>query len=339
MSDRYARQRLIPSWDQDRLVKATAVVVGVGALGNEVAKNLALAGVGRLVVCDPDTVSVSNLSRSVLLTAEDVGRPKVEAVAASLGRLAPDISVEPRVGDLARQVGLGELADADAVLGCLDSRRAEAPLVDGGTSPWAGEVRLRLSVEDPCYGCSLSPRQRAEADLPLGCEDLDPSGPRPASIVSTAIVAGWMAMLALRVIFGERPATHFLRIEGPAGATAPVTVARDASCLHHRPLSAPAPTALSNRASVAELLSSLPPGAVPSIWTPFPVPAPCPGCGQRTGGVGPCPGCGRTTRPRYSEQLTDADGGQPLSSVGVAPEEILAVRMPKGDHQWLRLSR
>ena len=73
--DRYARQRLIPQWDQRRLAEATAVIAGVGAVGNEVAKNLALLGVGRLVLCDPDIVARSNLSRTVLFCDGDVGRP------------------------------------------------------------------------------------------------------------------------------------------------------------------------------------------------------------------------------------------------------------------------
>ena len=52
--DRYARLRLIAWWDQERLRRATVLVVGAGALGNEVLKNLALVGIGHLVVVDYD---------------------------------------------------------------------------------------------------------------------------------------------------------------------------------------------------------------------------------------------------------------------------------------------
>src|SRR5690242_1832673 len=90
-ADRYARQVLVPGWAQTRLAAATAVVAGTGALGNEVAKNLALAGVGRLVLCDPDVVDTGNLSRATLFTAADVGRRKVDAAADALARLVPSV--------------------------------------------------------------------------------------------------------------------------------------------------------------------------------------------------------------------------------------------------------
>jgi len=62
-ADRYGRLRLIPWWRQERLAEARVLVVGAGALGNEVLKNLALLGVGTVVVIDLDAVEPSNLSR------------------------------------------------------------------------------------------------------------------------------------------------------------------------------------------------------------------------------------------------------------------------------------
>jgi glutamyl-tRNA reductase len=72
--DRYARQRLIPSWQQESLKQATVLVGGAGALGNEVIKNLALLGIGRLIILDRDTIEVSNLSRTVLFRPLSVHR-------------------------------------------------------------------------------------------------------------------------------------------------------------------------------------------------------------------------------------------------------------------------
>src|SRR5438105_3813463 len=165
MSDeRFDRHRFVPGWSQDRLATATAVLLGVGALGNEAARLLVLCGVGRLVLCDPDRVASSNLSRCALFRERDVGRFKVEAAADALADLAPGIAVAVRPLPLGRGVGLAELRDANVVLGCLDSRAARLQLagrcnlvgagwIDGGTHPWGGEVRPYLDPDGPCYGC------------------------------------------------------------------------------------------------------------------------------------------------------------------------------------------
>ena len=67
--DRYSRLRLIAWWEQEKLTAAKVLVVGAGALGNEVLKNLALMGVGLVYVVDFDTIEESNLTRSVLIRA------------------------------------------------------------------------------------------------------------------------------------------------------------------------------------------------------------------------------------------------------------------------------
>lgn len=352
--DRFARARLIPDWDPDQLATSTAVIAGVGALGNEVAKNLALAGVGRLILSDPDTVSGSNLSRTVLFRVSDVGRAKPIAAATALGALAPDTEVVTRVAGLVSGVGLGELADAGVVLGCLDSIRSRmqllgrcalvgAALVDGGTGMWGGEVRLRLSPDEACFGCTLSAHERGMSDLPFSCAEPFGDGPAPASIVATSLVGGWMTVAALRILLGRAPDYRLVRVDGLGGRAEPVTVRRDVECPHHDPLQgAVEPVGVSHRHRVGDLLAALPQGAEPFGWTRFALPPRCPGCGgaaqQADGDVTSCPVCGSLIRPRFSERLRDAGSDQRLCELGVAPGEILTVRLPEGGRQWRRLS-
>lgn len=360
--DRYARHSLIPGWEQVRLTAATAIVVGVGALGNEVAKNLALAGFGRLVLCDPDTVHVSNLSRTVLFgphhTAADAagGRPKAAAAAQALRAMVPGLDVESRVADLASGVGLGEMNDAAVVVGCLDSRHARlrllgrcalagTPLVDGGTTAWGGEVRVRLAVDEPCYGCSLTTHQRSTTDVPWSCTDAAlMDGPLGASIATSALVAGWMAQAVLRIALGRPPGYRLLRIDGEFGHAAPVEVRRDPGCPHHGRLGAVQRLALDHTATVAELLAALPADADPLTWTEFRLPGDCGHCGAalETGSdLGAaarlCPVCGRRLRLPFTRRLREAPGQLSLRELAVAPEEIIAVLQPEGDVRWLRL--
>jgi molybdopterin/thiamine biosynthesis adenylyltransferase len=89
--DRFQRFRLIGWWDQERLSRAKVLVIGAGALGNEIIKNLALLGVGHLFIADLDRIENSNLSRSILYRAADNGRFKAETAA----RAARDICVAP----------------------------------------------------------------------------------------------------------------------------------------------------------------------------------------------------------------------------------------------------
>ena len=367
-TDRYDRQRLIPGWDQARVAGVTAVIIGIGAIGNEVAKNLALAGVGRLILCDPDTVAVSNLSRTVLLGSHDVGMPKAEAAARALRDLVPGITTEPRVADLGSGVGLGELADAAVVLSCIDTIRgrmrllgraalARAALVDGGTHPYGGEIRVRLSPEEACYGCSLSPHERGVSDLPWSCFGMTSDAPQPASIATTALVASWMTLAALGIILGTPPGYHILSIDAMTGRTAPVTINRDPECPHHRPLNeAQTLNPATNRNTLRDLLATLNTDDEPFAWEQFTVGMRCGNCRREAGGEqsweqGPggtadavrmvrvCDNCGGLMRTRFSQRLRDANPDARLSKLGVAPEDILPVRASGGDYRCLRLSR
>src|SRR5437764_7963688 len=97
--DRYGRLRLISWWRQEKLAAARVLVVGAGALGNEVIKNLALLGVGTTHVIDLDDVEPSNLSRSVLFRAADGGRAKAEVAAERAREINPAAAVVPLRGD------------------------------------------------------------------------------------------------------------------------------------------------------------------------------------------------------------------------------------------------
>src|SRR6187401_475877 len=122
--DRYGRFRLISWWRQEKLAAAKVLVVGAGALGNEVLKNLALLGVGHVYVIDYDTIESTNLTRSVLYRASDAGKSKAERAAAAVKAINPDVKVHAVNGNVIADLGLGVYAEMDVVIGCLDNREA-----------------------------------------------------------------------------------------------------------------------------------------------------------------------------------------------------------------------
>lgn len=223
--DRYARQRAIEWWDQDRLAAATIVVVGVGALGNEVAKNLALLGIGRLLVVDGDRVEVSNLSRSVLFRETDVGRPKATVAAEALRVLEPALRVEAIVGDLEFTLGGGLLRESDLVIGCLDSVNARWALnrrcfdagvawLNAGINTLAGEVSLHVPGESGCYECGMTAGMWQRFHERYSCTRLLsrlPPRTLPTTIPVTAMTAGIVTQEALAWLHRQREGTAGLR--------------------------------------------------------------------------------------------------------------------------------
>lgn len=342
MIDRFQRHQLVPGWRQDRLGSATAVILGVGAVGNEVTRLLAMAGVGHLILCDPDRVELSNLSRTALFRERDVGRFKVEAAADALLDLAPGLAVDPRPLPLVHGVGLAELRDASIVLGCLDSRSARlalagrcglvrAPWIDGGTHPWGGEVRPYLDPDGPCYGCSLTAEERAVIDAPWSCLDTGTPLEQGAEALSSALVGTWMAQIAVRFLMGLSIPTGALILDGARGTTRLLEQRRDPSCPLHMPLTEPVAVPVDHAASLAELRTALSDGGVPLAWDPVQSRVECPACGfaeERWGvpSVVPCPRCGQDLRPRTTLELVAAPGSLLLHELGIAPREILAVR-------------
>lgn len=94
---RYARQRMlseIGDMGQEKLSRASVLIVGVGGLGSPIALYLAGAGVGRIGVIDADVVSVSNLQRQVLYREAMVGQNKATCAAAQLRALNSAIKVD-----------------------------------------------------------------------------------------------------------------------------------------------------------------------------------------------------------------------------------------------------
>ena len=119
-NDRYARQQdLVP---HDRLTDVRATVVGVGAIGRQVALQLAAIGVRQLQIVDFDVVDLTNVTTQGYWTG-DVGRTKVEATKAAISGLDPSTMVETVCDRFRSPLDIGK-----AVFCCVDSITARAAI-------------------------------------------------------------------------------------------------------------------------------------------------------------------------------------------------------------------
>lgn len=217
--DRYSRLRLIPWWDQDRLTKAVIMVVGAGALGNELIKNLTLLGVGTIIICDMDTIEDSNLTRSVLFRAKDVGRYKAEVAAERAMEINPLVKAIPFVGNIIDDMGLGVYRRVDAVLGGLDNREARLtinracynvnkPWIDGAIEALSGVARVFVPGQGACYECTMNEAdwkaysRRRSCSL-LSREELA-GGKIPTTPTSSSVIAGVQVQELLKLMHKDR---------------------------------------------------------------------------------------------------------------------------------------
>ncbi len=213
--DRYSRLRLIGWWEQEKITTAKVLIVGAGALGNEVLKNLALVGIGEITVVDFDTVQHTNLSRSVLFRSGDAGQPK-SAVAARMAReLNPDCQVHPVQGDILTDVGLGTIGDQDVVVSCVDNREARlwinrmcwkvgTPWVDGGIQEINGVAKVFTPPDGPCYECGMTEKDYQLIQLRYSCPLLKQEdilrGRVPTAPTIASIIGGLQAQEVLKLI-------------------------------------------------------------------------------------------------------------------------------------------
>lgn len=201
---------------QEEVSDARIMVVGCGALGNEVLKNLVLLGARHLVVVDFDRVENDNLSRSVLFTKDDAeaGRYKVEAVAERLRQMAPETEVTPICGDIAYDVGLGLIRRMNVLIGCVDNRwarycinrhamRAGIPWVDGGIDTLEGTARVFRPGEN-CYACSLGPEGLRDMARRMSCAGMIrrniEAGKTPTTSIAASIIGAVEVQEALKLL-------------------------------------------------------------------------------------------------------------------------------------------
>ena len=208
-NDRYSRQILFPGLGvagQERIARASACIVGCGALGSFQAEALVRAGIGHLRLIDRDYVDYTNLQRQWLYDESDAQNesPKAMAAARRLQQINSHVQIEPLVKDMTPSNAEELASDFDIILDGTDnfetrylindlSVKSKRPWVYGAAVGSYGVVMPIVPGKGPCLAC-VYPEP--------------PSGLQPTCDVNgviapvTATVAALQVAMAMRLIAG-----------------------------------------------------------------------------------------------------------------------------------------
>jgi molybdopterin/thiamine biosynthesis adenylyltransferase len=228
--------RLDPTiYNRKRLSSLKVMVVGAGALGNEVIKNLSLLGLGTIYIIDRDVIEASNLTRSVLFCVPQIHQIianrtwKAEFAASRVREINPEVRPFAIVKEIA-DVGLGVLARMHLVFSCLDNelarlelswacQRVNVPFVDAGlgrTNYSSGLVSVFPGSAGPCYACRKGRQRRREILQELhGLEDpcwlkerqLEEQGSVATTPVMASVVGAMQVEMGLRHLLTPDPSS------------------------------------------------------------------------------------------------------------------------------------
>jgi len=353
---------MIPWWDQELLRQAKIVVVGAGALGNEIIKNLALLGIGSIFIIDFDSIESSNLSRSVLYRSGDEGRSKAHTAADSVRALNPECKVFALNADVTSEVGLGVFRWADVVICGLDNRQARLavnaacwkvnrPWVDGATESFQGVARVFRPPDGVCYECTLSEQDQKLMAVRNSCgflaKEAERRGRTPTTPTTSAVIAGVEVQEAVKLLHADANLPGLVGkgffFDGNTYDCFTIDYVRRDDCLSHETFENIIETELrSDMATLADVLriarEKL--GREPVIDLPGEMitALECTACGKREVFFGlldgidqkqaECPECGKLRVPDVAVECTEGSefASIPLSELGFGVMDIISAR-------------
>ncbi|MBK9433008.1 MAG: HesA/MoeB/ThiF family protein [Sphingomonadales bacterium] len=238
--DRYARHivlRDIGGAGQAKLLDSHVLLIGAGGIGCPAIQYLAAAGIGTISVVDDDVVSLSNLQRQVLYSEAQIGQAKVEAAAAAVARLNPDVIYNAIKERISEQSSADILQNVDVVIDGSDNFKtrlivndlclaARVPLVSAAIGQFHGQIATFTGWEAdaPCYRCFVG-----DAHDPDDCDDCVTQGVLGAMC---GLMGSFAAMEAIRFLtgFGDNAQDKLHIFDGLKPAMRTVTLPKDPEC-------------------------------------------------------------------------------------------------------------
>jgi len=233
--DRQMRLGQLGVAGQLRLKNARVLVVGAGGLGCPILQYLAAAGVGTLIVIDPDIVSLDNLHRQILYGDADIGRAKAVVAVEKLSRINPHCTYIPRVERFSATNAKELLEMVDVVVDGSDNFATryiindscvlhKTPLVFGCVQGFEGQVAVFAMPKGPCYRC-LFPVPPPAGAIP-DCATAGVLGVLPG------LIGLWQANETLKIIvgYGEPLSGYMLLIDLAGNSIRRVKLSPDPAC-------------------------------------------------------------------------------------------------------------
>jgi molybdopterin-synthase adenylyltransferase len=238
--DRYARHivlRDVGGPGQAKLLTSHVLLVGAGGIGCPAIQYLTAAGVGKISVIDNDVVSLSNLQRQVLFSADQIGTAKVDAAAIAAHKLNPEIKFIALKEQLTAQHDAAFLDGVDVVIDGCDNfttrlivndlcLAARVPLVSAAIGQFQGQIGTFTGwLENaPCYRCFVG-----DAFDPEDCDDCATQGVLGAMC---GMMGSFAAMEAIRHItgFGEDARGKLHIFDGLKPSMRTLTLHKDPEC-------------------------------------------------------------------------------------------------------------
>ncbi len=248
--DRFDRSRRIEWLNIDAISRARVLMVGAGALGNEVGKNLALSGFRDVTVVDMDTVAVSNLSRCLFFREDDAkeSRPKAELVANGINSLSGANSSKAVTASI-EEVGHALFEGSDVILGCLDNVLARTHVngrsyhagkiyIDGGMDGLTGRVMVVRPPDGACLQCGMNKSHAKVANLRFSCTGAETVFHEPrmaAEITTTSLLAAIMVREVVKHVSGRDDLllSNMLYYDGKQNRMDELEIPRNPECVVH----------------------------------------------------------------------------------------------------------
>jgi adenylyltransferase/sulfurtransferase len=200
--ERYKRQMMMQGWGaetQERLKNSTVFVAGAGGLGSPVSIYLAVAGIGKIRICDFDSPDMTNLNRQILHDHTRVGTNKAVSAKQTLERLNPDIDVTAFEDKIVADNVDELVGDSVLIMDCMDNFptrfvlndsaiRKSIPMVYGSIYGLDGRLSFVHVPETPCLRCVF--------------EDSPPQEVFPVVGATPGVVGSLQAMEAIKYLAG-----------------------------------------------------------------------------------------------------------------------------------------